>query len=507
MKHRQLITPARSNKRKRFVALARVSSREQEREGFSLDVQVEALERYAERNNGEIVKMCRIAETASKADERKTFKELIEYVKEHADEIDGLLFYKVDRAARNLFDYVELERLESEHEVPFISVSQPTDQTPAGRMQRRVLASMASFYTEQQSLDVQEGLSRRVQAGLFVGMAPYGYRNVRRDGRSLVEVDENRAENIRYVFDLYAHHNCTIDTIGERLSREGLKYTDAQPTWPRSKIAKILRDRAYIGEIFYRGQWYPGGHPAIVDRVVWDRVQVLLGAKIYKSHELTYAGELIRCAHCGHPVTGESVIKAQTGKEYVYYRCSRYNSKEHPRVRLKESELDAQILALLARLKQPDAVREWFADMLRLWIQDEQQQSRSSADDIQRELTSLRTQQDRLLNLRLLGEIEADTFGRKNTELRDRVATLTLQLEASHRQRDEYADIAQKVFELSQSLTDRWVGAEYAEKRQILEMLCLNFSLDGATLVPTMRSPFDLLVEGRLVSSSRGDRI
>jgi hypothetical protein len=122
--------------------------------------------------------------------------------------------------------------------------------------------------------------------------------------------------------------------------------------------------------------------------------------------------------------------------------------------------------------------------MLRLWIQDEQQQSRSTADDIQRELTNLRTQQDRLLNLRLLGEIEADTFGRKNTALRDRIATLTLQLESAHRQRDEHAEIAQKVFELSQSLTERWLGAEYAEKRQILEMLCLNFTLDGATLVP-----------------------
>jgi hypothetical protein len=141
------------------------------------------------------------------------------------------------------------------------------------------------------------------------------------------------------------------------------------------------------------------------------------------------------------------------------------------------------------------------------WIQDEQKQSRSAADDKQRDLAHLRTQQDRLLNLRLLGEIEAETFGRKNTELRDRIGTLTTQLEASHRQRDEYADIAQKLFDHSQSLTERWLKAEYPEKRQVLEMLCLNFSLEGAILVPTMRSPFDLLDEGRLVSSSRGERI
>ena len=105
---------ASTQKKKRYIALARVSSREQEREGFSLDIQVDALKAYAERQNGTITKLWRIAETASKTDERKTFKELIAYAKKHAIELDGILFYKVDRAALVLFDYVELERLESE---------------------------------------------------------------------------------------------------------------------------------------------------------------------------------------------------------------------------------------------------------------------------------------------------------------------------------------------------------------------------------------------------------
>jgi len=91
---------------KAYVALARVSSREQEREGFSLEVQVEALNRYVERQGGEIVKLYRIAETASKDEERKTFKDLMAYAREHAAGLSGLLFCKVDRAARNLFDYV-----------------------------------------------------------------------------------------------------------------------------------------------------------------------------------------------------------------------------------------------------------------------------------------------------------------------------------------------------------------------------------------------------------------
>ncbi len=191
---------------KKYVALARVSSREQQREGFSLDIQEDALRRYAERMGGTIVKLFRIAETATKHDERKAFKELLAYAKKHAEELTGLLFYKVDRAARNLFDYVELERLESEYSLEFISVSQPTENTPAGRMQRRMLASMASFYTEQQSLDVREGLARRVKEGWFVGHAPYGYRNVRIDGRGLVEIDPVNAPKVQRIFELFAYH-------------------------------------------------------------------------------------------------------------------------------------------------------------------------------------------------------------------------------------------------------------------------------------------------------------
>ncbi len=124
---------------KSFLALARVSSREQEREGFSLDVQVDAFERYATREQGRIVKLFRIAETASKRDERRTFKEMMAYAKKHAGGLDGLLFYKVDRAARNLFDYVELERFEEEFGVPVIYITSP-------RRTLRPVACNAAFW-------------------------------------------------------------------------------------------------------------------------------------------------------------------------------------------------------------------------------------------------------------------------------------------------------------------------------------------------------------------------
>src|SRR3954468_21995888 len=102
----------RSTKAKKYVALARVSSRAQEVEGTSLEVQEEALRAYAASQGGEIVRLWKITETASKAERRVSFKELLAYAKANGAKLDGLLVYKVDRAARNMADYGKLLELE-----------------------------------------------------------------------------------------------------------------------------------------------------------------------------------------------------------------------------------------------------------------------------------------------------------------------------------------------------------------------------------------------------------
>ena len=145
-----------------------------------------------------------------------------------------------------------------------------------------------------------------------------------------MKVELCEADNVKHIFDLYANHGCTIDMVAARLNSDGRTYTAKQPHWVRSKIHRILRDRSYIGDLKWHGHWQPGKHVPIVDRQTFQRVQSLLGDKEYKAHELLYAGELIFCGHCGRPITGE-IVKKKSGKEYVYYRCARYTSKDHPR--------------------------------------------------------------------------------------------------------------------------------------------------------------------------------
>jgi site-specific DNA recombinase len=124
-----------------------------------------------------------------------------------------------------------------------------------------------------------------------------------------VEIHPENAAVVRRAYELYAYHNHTLDTLKEVLFSEGMLFTDSRPKFDRSKLHTLLTDRAYIGEIRHKGQWYPGTQEPLVDRATWDRVQELLGQGLYRSHQMTYASELIECGHCGCPITGESKTK------------------------------------------------------------------------------------------------------------------------------------------------------------------------------------------------------
>lgn len=501
---------------KRFAALARVSSREQKREGFSLDVQVDALKKWAAASGGEIVELVSIAETASKREERTGFKKLLQYCRGNAKKLDGLLVYKLDRAARNLSDYVELEKLE-QLGVPLFVITQPTANTPAGRFARGMMASMATFQTEQQALDVVEGHRRRVEEGLFVTTPPYGYRLERVEGRSRVFVDDVAAANVARVFELYSggaggRGGLTIDGVIERMAAEGRTFRGS--SFGRNKVWEILTDRSYVGEVKYKGAWHPGSQPRLVDAATWERVRGLMDRHVYRCHSMVFGGERVKCGGCGRPVVGERKVKKGNGvgsrggeRVFDYYRCSRYNAPGHPggKVRVSGRRLEEQAVAALKSLRVTDAelaavLRDNLAERAK-WLQKD---AGAQRDELLRQQRLVAGQKDRLLNAYLEGSVEGTVYAVKAEQLRDREASLALQVESLGRGADEDAGTAVAVFELSQCLFSKWETANDAEKGVLLDLVWLNLELVGEKLVFQWREPFNLMVEGLFVSENRG---
>jgi site-specific DNA recombinase len=489
---------------KQYVAWARVSSARQKKEGFSLEDQESRLTEFAGRLGGSVTKLFKIAETATRREERTTFREFTTYVKRSARRLAGMLFVKVDRAARNIRDWADLEALSEETGVPLFFPDQPTAETPAGRMQRRMSAVFASYQTDQQATDIRAGHKRRVENGLPLGRQ-YGYRLVRVNGRSIVEHDPIEAPKVKRIFELFAYQPLTLETLIGTLARQGIVYTGRQPKFTKSTLHRILHNRIYIGEVWYQGIWHPGKFEPLVDRQTFQIVKDRFGTdfKVYRKPQITFAAGLMTCDHCGHVITGEKKHKTSpngTKRDYSYYRCARYSTEGHPKVRLTEAEIDRQLLDLFATIRiQDPQIRQWFVDVIRARAHSGQAENKDRRLELQQQHEQVEAKLKMLLDLRIAAEITPDEYAAKRAELHDRQAALRLQLESTDRDDHEVAELAVKAFELSQSLTERWVRADYNAKRAILSIMLESARLNSEKLEFSLRKPFDLLRDEKIV--------
>src|SRR5216683_5748297 len=90
------------------VLYARVSSKDQEKEGFSIPAQEKLLRSYALANHLTILQDFTDIETAKRAG-RTAFGEMLAFLRMHKETCGVLLVEKTDRLYRNLKDFVTLD--------------------------------------------------------------------------------------------------------------------------------------------------------------------------------------------------------------------------------------------------------------------------------------------------------------------------------------------------------------------------------------------------------------
>jgi hypothetical protein len=102
--------------RRQAVIYARVSSKEQEKEGFSVTAQLKLLKEYAAANSFTITREYVEVETAKQTG-RAAFGEMIAYFKAHRS-VRAMPVEKTDRLYRNLKDWVTVDELDMELHFP-----------------------------------------------------------------------------------------------------------------------------------------------------------------------------------------------------------------------------------------------------------------------------------------------------------------------------------------------------------------------------------------------------
>ena len=491
---------------KTVLGFCRVSSKEQQEEGVSLDVQRDAIEAFVAQKGWKLDRIFSVAESAKDADVRKVFNQMLAHTEQHAFRVDGIVFKSVDRATRNTKDLARLEALWDKHQIDVFIVDGDLRMSDLGNsLTIGIQGLMARHENLRNARKVREARERLHREGRMGHKAPYGYQNHRIGKQAYVSVHQDNGPKVRRIFEIYAHEDISVRDLIGRLAAEGLTYTAKCPRFNSSKLYKILMDRSYRGEIPTRHGWLPGVHDPLIDELTFARVQARLGQRHYTKHDIAYAG-LIQCGHCQRKITGERVKRGE--RRYTYYRCSGYNADGHPRVRLREADVEHEVLAFLNSLRFEDPeLRDWFRDAIRAKAASIETETRDRRARLRAALTKAEKREEGILSLHLDGEISLEEFATHRDRLRADRLRVESELARESIDHDEKCDAAVRAFELADRLAATWVTADVPTRRLILEITTLNMVLDDTSLVVTARSPFDLLLVEAGSENGRSERI
>lgn len=495
------------------IIWARVSSREQ-REGYSLDAQLRTTRERAAKNGWTVLREFVVAESAKRGAERAAFNEMFKWVKASArrEKIKAILSHKLDRVCRNMRDAVRLQELEDTCGVQLAFVDNQFGPGAAGALSFNVMAAVAQYYSDNLRTEVLKGMDEKVRQGWPTGLAPFGYLNVD-DKAEPVQPHPVESKAVIRIFNLYSSGDCTFEGLGDRLAEEGFIYRPSQPRFNRSALSHILNNRFYAGELHRNGSVHRGRYKLVIAPQLFETCQEVLSGKNRRTGnpDIMLSSCILRCGCCGHAVTGERIrkrLRAGGHNVHVYYRCGNNTPPEnHPKIRWREGDVEEAIVRELDSCRFPtERSAAWFRRTVSSAFEDVGQIEAQKRKNLAKRKTELANMQDRLLNTYLAGTIDEATFNAKSAELRREAEEVERQLDEAHFD-PANGDLALRVFDFSQNLVDLWRGSNFAVRRDILNCVSLNRSLDDVSLRLVKRRPFDYLAERPFLKIGRGDRI
>ena len=488
----------------RVATYTRIST-DEEHQPNSLEAQATRLGSYIASQEGwELVRQFSDQMTGATT-ERPDLQRML--TEARAGRFDLLLVYRVDRFSRSVRGLAQLLDELDKAGIAFRSATEPFDTTtPAGRMMVQMLGVFAEFERATIVDRVIAGMERKAARGEWTaGGPPFGYRLDSASSHLVVVEDE--APLVPIVFDLYLTKRMGARAIANWLNERGHRTKYGKP-WSHMSVLTVLRNRAYVGEVFFRDRYHKAPHPPLVDVEVFDAVQELragrgenLSKRAANSSAYLLSG-LVVCSTCGKRFVGN--IAGGSRYRYRYYTCftrQRYGKDSCPTDRLPAEELDRAVLDALLALYEEVDLFERAADAARQRASAERDRLLTELEAVEAELRKGDDAIERYLLAFEAGTLpeatcskRLDAIAERAVELRARRVDLSAALEDEPRAPSE-AQVAKVRKLILKAMTD----GNMAERKVLMNALVHEVTVTSrADVVPVFRFPTPLLADGKV---------
>lgn len=341
----------------RYCLYARKSTEAEDKQALSIESQVKEMAILAERDGLLITEIKRESHSSKEAGQRPVFNQMISDIRE--GKFNAILTWAPDRLARNAGDLGAIvDLMDKKSLLEIRTYGQRFTNNPNEKFLLMILGSQAKLENDNKAVNVKRGLRMRCEMGWRPGVAPTGYLNEKHvDKKCQCRIDPRRAPIIKQTFERVAYEQWSGRKVYRWLKEINFK-TKYGKLLVLANIYLILRNSFYYGEFEYpvgSGQWYVGKHTPIIDKELFDKVQMTLNENFVpktESKEFAFT-KLIKCGYCGSGISAdEKFKKLKNGgtNRHVYYFCTQARNIDCKNPAINEPDLIGELIELIDKV-------------------------------------------------------------------------------------------------------------------------------------------------------------
>lgn len=475
------------------IIYARVSSKDQETEGFSIPAQLKALHEYAIKHQLNVVQEFTDTETAKQIG-RTQFNAMVALLKQNK-QIQHLLVEKTDRLTRNFFDFAVIEELIKTTNLQLHLIKENKILNKYSRSNERLEQGfhllIAKNGSEKIAEEVIKGMDQKAAQGLYPSGAPYSYVNVREAGKSIIKVDSQAAPYLIKMFELYATGSYSLSTLHKKMLDDGMVYKNGKK-FHISNLEFVLKNPFYTGVFIWKGKLYENAqHEALVSKEMFQRVQSIL-TNPYKSKsrkELFPFTNLISCGLCGCKFTAE--LKKE---KYIYYHCSKSKGKCQQDY-LRQDTIDHLFAQLFEKIQITEEIKTTILQTLRDNLKYKIEYHNNLIDQLTQQIKRVKNRIAQTYLDKIDKVIDEETWKANNQEWTKEKNDLESKLTAAKQEDVHYLNNASLIIELCNNASQMFKTGNVAKKRRVIDMLTSNCIYKDGNIDVELKSVFGVVLK------------
>lgn len=291
----------------------RVSHEEQKKFGYSINAQIEEIEKWCEKHNHQLYKLY-IDEGYSASNMKRP---QLANMLDDLPTLNAIVFTRLDRLSRNVFEANKMLQLLEKNDVSMIAISEENINTSTanGRFIFNLKVNLAQHELDKGSERIKAVFDYKVKDGQpITGTQPYGYKIGTINNKKQVVFDDEVKQIVMDSFDYFKKHHSIRQTMFYINDKH--KINRAYASYKR-----LFNNKYYTG--FYKNN--PTYCPAYISMDQYNKNQKILknNLKVRETNRIYLFSNFLKCPICSNKLTGYYSTRNKS-----WYRCNRNHTEK-----------------------------------------------------------------------------------------------------------------------------------------------------------------------------------